>query len=308
MASDLSHVHATHGSVTDLLQSWSGQVDAALEQVITDLGETDPLAPFAAALRYSLLGPGKRIRPALVLATAEAFGVEADHAMPVALAFELIHAYSLVHDDLPCMDDDDMRRGRPTSHKVYGDAVATLVGDGLQAEAFALVSSAQHLPAQVRTDIVTLLATNAGWRGMVGGQYLDIVTGRDASDAAALRDVHSRKTGALISAAVQAGAMIGNADPDARAACAAFGVSLGWLFQIVDDILDVVGVDEQMGRPAGSDERHDKVTALAVFGGVEAARRAADNELAHCLERATHIPNSGGALPAIASFVRTRDR
>ncbi len=295
------------GSVSDMLRAWGGQVDAALELVISDLGDADPLAPFAQALRYSLLGAGKRIRPALVLATAEAFDVAAAQAMPVALAFELIHAYSLVHDDLPCMDDDDMRRGRPTSHKVYGEGVATLVGDGLQAEAFALISSASHIPAQIRTDIVTLLATNAGWRGMVGGQYLDIVTGRDASDAAALRDVHSRKTGALISAAVQAGALIGGADAAAREACAAFGVSLGWLFQIVDDILDVVGDGEHMGRPAGSDERHDKVTALAVFGGVDAARRAADQELAYCLELAARIPNGGGALPAIASFVRTRD-
>jgi geranylgeranyl diphosphate synthase type II len=293
--------------VADILGAWKREVDGALEGVVDRLAAGTGLAPFADAIRYSLLGPGKRIRPALVRAAAATCDVDAAHALPVACAFELIHAYSLVHDDLPCMDDDDMRRGRPTSHKVYGDAIATLVGDALQAEAFAQVADAVHLSDGVRVRVLSLLANRAGWTGMVGGQYLDIVATHTARDFDALREVHSRKTGALIAGAVQAGAILGEVAEAVVEDFARFGRSLGWLFQLVDDILDVTGDDTRTGRPAGSDERHSKVTALAVFGGVEEARRAADEELERCLAFAADLPHGGGLLPVIASYVRTRD-
>jgi farnesyl diphosphate synthase/geranylgeranyl diphosphate synthase type II len=226
----------------------------------------------------------------------------------VAAAFELVHAYSLVHDDLPAMDDDDLRRGVPTSHKVYGDAVAVLVGDALQARAFELVATADGVPAEARIAIVEVLAHAAGWRGMVGGQYLDIDAARvDGDDLAALRDVHDRKTGALIAGAIEAGAIGAGANAETRAAFQRFGQELGWLFQLVDDLLDATGDAETLGKTPGKDARSGKVTAIDVFGGVEELRVAADEQLDLCLSLASQLPDGGGRLPRLAAFVHGRD-
>ncbi|MCW2956510.1 MAG: ispA [Thermoleophilia bacterium] len=293
---------ATAATLADL----RAMVDVALARAFS--ADDRSVAPLGRAIEYSLLAPGKRIRPVLALAASEACGADARAVAQVAAAFELVHAYSLVHDDLPAMDDDDLRRGVPTSHKVYGDGVAVLVGDALQARAFELVATDDAVSAQARIDIVALLARAAGWRGMVGGQFLDIDAERtDGADVAALRDVHDRKTGAMIAGAVEAGAIAAGAAPDVRDAFAHFGRELGWLFQLVDDLLDATGSSEQLGKTPGKDARDGKVTAIDAFGGVDGLRTAVDEQLARCLAAASTLPAGGGRLPSIARYVHGRD-
>lgn len=264
--------------------------------------------PLARAVDYSLLAPGKRVRPVLALLAAEASGADVAPIVPIAAAFELVHAYSLVHDDLPAMDDDDLRRGMPTSHRTYGEAVAILVGDALQARAFGLVAEAASVSAEARIEIVAILARAAGWQGMVGGQYLDIDEARtDDGDLASLRDVHDRKTGAMIAGAVEAGAVAAEVSAAERAAFAAFGRELGWLFQIVDDLLDATGSAEQLGKTPGKDARSGKVTAVDAFGGIDGLRRAVDEQLEHCLAAASTLPGGGGGLGDLARYVHGRD-
>ncbi len=287
------------GSLRDL-------VEPAVEAAFDDLASS--VAPLGEAIRYSLLAGGKRIRPMLCLAAANACDGDLAAIAPIAASFELVHAYSLVHDDLPAMDDDDLRRGVPTNHVVFGEATAILVGDALQARAFELVANATDVPAERRIAIVALLARAAGWQGMVGGQYLDIDETRiDHADLAALRDVHGRKTGALIAGAIQAGAIAAGADDEDAQRFAAFGHELGWLFQLVDDLLDATGSSESLGKTPGKDERSGKVTAVDAFGGVDALRAAVDEQLRTCLDLAASLPNGGGDLADVARFVHARD-
>lgn len=292
------------------LGRWRSLIDDRLERLIVPASVPE-LDELAAALRYSLLAPGKRIRPALVLAATEACGGAVADAVDVACAFELIHTYSLVHDDLPCMDDDDMRRGMPTSHRAFGEGVAVLVGDALQTRAFELLADVGDVGADqraMRLEIVGVLARASGWMGMVGGQHLDITQRHDGDDRAALRTMHDRKTGALISGAVEAGAIVAGASADTRAACARFGHELGWLFQLVDDMLDEVSSSEVLGKPQGSDARQDKVTALQIYGGIDGLAAAADLQLDRCMGAAGELPRGGSMLPSIARYVRHRTR
>lgn len=282
-------------------------VEPILESAFDELSGGS-VAPLGDAIRYSLLAGGKRIRPMLCLAAADAFDGDLPAVAPIAAAFELVHAYSLVHDDLPAMDDDALRRGMPTSHVVYGDATAILVGDALQARAFELVATASQVDAGARIAIVALLARAAGWRGMVGGQYLDIDESRvDHADVDALRDVHDRKTGALIAGAIEAGAIASGATSDDARHAAEFGRELGWLFQLVDDLLDATGDAEALGKTPGKDEASGKVTAIAAFGGTDALRTAVDEQLSRCLQLAAALPDGGGDLPDVARFVHARD-
>lgn len=297
-------------SVASELADLRASVDVELARAFS--ADDRSVAPLGAAIDYSLLAPGKRIRPVLALAAAEACGAELAPLARIAAAFELVHAYSLVHDDLPAMDDDDLRRGVPTSHKVYGDAVAVLVGDALQARAFELVATADGVSAEARIAIVEVLARAAGWRGMVGGQYLDIdetrsLAGEAGDELAALRDVHDRKTGALIAGAIVVGAIAAGAQTAVRAGFAEFGRELGWLFQLVDDLLDATGSAESLGKTPGKDARSGKVTAVDVFGGEAQLREAVDAQLERCLELAGKLPQGGGRLPRIARFVHGRD-
>jgi geranylgeranyl pyrophosphate synthase len=281
-------------------------VEPIIESAFDDAGSS--VEALGDAIRYSLLAGGKRIRPMLCLAAADACGGDLAAIAPIAAAFELVHAYSLVHDDLPAMDDDDLRRGVPTNHVVYGDATAILVGDALQARAFELVASADAIEACARIAIVELLARAAGWQGMVGGQYLDIDETRvDHADRAALRDVHDRKTGALIAGAIEAGAIAAGADRAVASHAASFGSELGWLFQLVDDLLDATGSAESLGKTPGKDEAAGKVTAMTAFGGIDGLRVAVDEQLDRCLELAATLPGGGGDLPDVARFVRARD-
>jgi geranylgeranyl diphosphate synthase type II len=262
------------------------------------------------AMRYSLLAGGKRIRPVLALATARAIHMDATTVLPLAAGLELIHTYSLIHDDLPAMDDDDLRRGRPTCHKVYGEHVAILAGDGLYAEAFHHILSAQRgEPARILAAVRELAAAT-GVAGMVGGQYLDVADTAPAGDAG-LRRLHELKTGRLIGSSVECVLILAGHPRPATIAFRAFAAELGVLFQIVDDILDVTGTDVALGKPRGSDERHGKRTYVSEFGLDGARRLAAESHRGATTALAAAAPMVDGVDPArdlrdITDFVWTR--
>jgi len=216
-------------------------------------------------MRYSLLAGGKRIRPVLTLATARALGRDPAEVLPTAAAIELIHTYSLIHDDLPAMDDDDLRRGRPTCHVAYGENVAILAGDGLFAEAYNLVLQRQPGEPPLVLSALREISEAIGVGGMVGGQYMDVAGGVDL-DPDGLRRMHELKTGRLIGASVAVAPILVGASEEAQLALGRFSGELGVLFQIVDDILDVTGSEEQTGKTSGSDERLGKRTYVSVFG------------------------------------------
>jgi geranylgeranyl diphosphate synthase type II len=236
-------------------------------------GDGAPTAGLGEAMRYSLLAGGKRIRPVLTLASARALGGDPAAVLPTAAALELVHTYSLIHDDLPAMDDDDLRRGRPTCHIAFGENVAILAGDGLMAEAYRLILERQAGEPERLLAALRALSDAIGVDGMVGGQYVD-VAGEAEVDADALRAMHSMKTGKLIAAAIGVAPLLLGAGESARIALGRFAAELGLLFQIVDDILDVTGSEEEMGKPSGSDERLGKRTYVSVFG-LERARELA---------------------------------
>jgi len=258
------------------------------------------------AMRYSLLAGGKRIRPVLALATAEALGHDPDDVLPLAAAIELIHTYSLIHDDLPAMDDDDMRRGQPTCHVAYGEDVAILAGDALFAEAFRLVLTEQSGdPADV-IAAARELAAAVGADGMVGGQYMDVAAeGGGGGDADALRRLHELKTGRLIAASVVCVVLLCGATGPATLGLGRFAAELGVLFQIVDDILDVTGEDSELGKPSGSDERHGKRTYVSVFG-LDKARELARGSHSEVRAALAGVEGSTQQLEQIADYILTR--
>jgi len=259
------------------------------------------------AMRYSLLAGGKRIRPVLALATARAIGREPREVLPLAAALELIHTYSLIHDDLPAMDDDDLRRGRPTCHVKYGEDVAILAGDGLYAEAFRHVLSHQAGdPAHVLATVAELAAAT-GVNGMVGGQYID-VRGLVEDGGASLRRLHELKTGRLIGASIECVLLLDGARPGGTTLehFRSFAAELGVLFQIVDDILDVTGTEDTLGKPQGSDERHGKLTYVSQYGleGAREMARESHRSARDALRRAAQ--DGTGELEQITDFIYTR--
>jgi geranylgeranyl diphosphate synthase, type II len=253
------------------------------------------------AMRYSLLAGGKRIRPVLALATAEALGRSPVDVLPLAAAIEMIHTYSLIHDDLPAMDDDELRRGKPTCHVAYGEDVAILAGDGLFAEALGLALSEQRgEPANVLAAVREVVGA-AGVRGMVGGQYLDVSGDTDVE----LRHLHELKTGALIAASVGAVLALEGRDGPATMPFRRFAAELGVVFQIVDDILDVTGDEAETGKPRGSDERHGKATYVSVHG-LERARELARESHAKAREALSEAEGDTLTLRRIADYILTR--
>jgi geranylgeranyl diphosphate synthase type II len=256
------------------------------------------------AMRYSLLAGGKRIRPVLALATADALGREPAGVLPLGAALELIHTYSLIHDDLPAMDDDDTRRGKLTNHKVYGEDVAILAGDALFAEAVTHVLERQQgEPANVLAALREITAA-AAVSGMVGGQFVDI-TASDSLDAAGLRHLHELKTGRLIGASIGCVLRLAGVNGPATIPYTRFAAELGVLFQIVDDILDVTGDDEALGKPQGSDERHGKRTYVSVFG-LERARALARESHAKARAALEEADGATGTLEQITDYILTR--
>ena len=258
------------------------------------------------AMRYSLLAGGKRIRPVLALATGDALRMPRSDLLPLAGAIELIHTYSLIHDDLPAMDDDDVRRGRPTCHKAFGEDVAILAGDALYAEGFRLLLSRQRgEPASVLAAALELAAAT-GVDGMVGGQYID-VSGTALPGPDGLRQLHELKTGRLIAASVECVLLIaGNLGPDTINAFGAFASELGVLFQIVDDILDVIGSVETLGKPQGSDERLGKRTYVTEFGLDGARELAAGSRERARAALAQAAPSGAAELEQLTDFIATR--
>ncbi len=257
------------------------------------------------AMRYSLLAGGKRIRPVLALATAQALGRDPAAVLPLAAAIELIHTYSLIHDDLPAMDDDDLRRGRLTCHKAFGEDVAILAGDGLYAEAFRLLLSAQPGEPAGVLAAARELAGATGVQGMVGGQYID-VTETAPEGAAGLRRLHELKTGRLIAASIECVLLLGGTHkPATISSFHAFAGELGVLFQIVDDILDVTGSQETLGKQQGSDERLGKRTYVTEFG-LEGARRLADEAHARAREALAAGAADTTELEQITDFIANR--
>jgi geranylgeranyl diphosphate synthase type II len=262
------------------------------------------------AVRYSVFAGGKRLRPILVLAAAEAAGGQVEHALPAAAAIELIHTYSLIHDDLPAMDDDDFRRGRPTCHKVYGEALAILAGDALLTQAFILLSgepSSIRADAVARLRVINEIAQAAGSRGMVGGQVVDILQEDREVDLATLLYLHTHKTGSLIRACLRVGGIISSAGSEQMEALTRYGDRIGLAFQIVDDILDLEGSLEALGKRAGSDLRKKKATFPGLLGLEESRQRARSlvGEAKHAL---SVFGDRGAALGAIADYVVVRRR
>jgi geranylgeranyl diphosphate synthase type II len=280
-------------------------VDAALERFLP--GEDVQPPTVHRAMRYSVQAGGKRLRPILVIAGAEAVGAPPATVMPTACALEMIHTYSLIHDDLPAMDDDDYRRGRLTNHKVFGDAVAILAGDALLTLAFKLVADNAALVSDPRVvcDVVAAIAEASGTFGMVGGQVVDIESEGKAITPETLEYIHRHKTAALLRGSLWVGARLGGADVAALAAIDDAGQSLGLAFQIVDDILDVEGSLEALGKTAGSDVRKQKATYPALHG-LEVSRREARRLIEEAKSRLAVFGDRATPILALADFVIER--
>lgn len=280
-------------------------IEAALEtQVGLAIGADADLAPFATALRYPIAAGGKRLRPILLLATVEALGGDVEAALPSACALELIHTFSLVHDDLPALDDDSLRRGLPTTHIEFGEDVAILVGDGLLALAFRLIAEAATTPAAARLAVVGELAQATD--GMVRGQYLDLRPVANP-DETSLRRMCSLKTGCLIEAGVRMGLALVAADSATTTAYAAFAAELGVGFQIVDDVLDATSTTDTLGKTAGADVANERSTFVTILGLAE-ARGAAERSWQATERLLAALPGRPAALAAIAELVYHRDR
>ena len=281
-----------------------GRYRAAVEEALQSLFlRNKPYGRLQEAMRYSLLAGGKRVRPVMTLAFCEALGGEARQALPLGAALECVHTYSLIHDDLPCMDDDDLRRGRPTCHKVYGETMAVLAGDALQAEAFRLISHASGLSAEQRIDAVHTLSAACGGDGMVAGQALD-VEGL-ACDEASLRDLCLRKTGGLLGAAADLGCIAAGADAEARRLALSYAEHIGLAFQVRDDMLDVIADQEEFGKPVGSDKEEGKRTFVDLLG-LEGCGKLVEEETALAKGSVSGFPRGGFLLELADSLADRR--
>ncbi|ABQ26363.1 polyprenyl synthetase family protein [Geotalea uraniireducens] len=282
-------------------------VDEALDRFLPKADEL----PFSLhkSMRYSVFAGGKRIRPILMLAACDAVGGDISLAMPAACAMEMIHTYSLIHDDLPAMDDDDFRRGNPTNHKVFGEAIAILAGDALLTEAFILMSRVEpsaSLPPEAVLRVIQEISHCAGSHGMVGGQVVDMESeGKAEMDLATVQYIHTHKTGALIKASVKAGAILGGADEARLASLTTYGEAIGLAFQIADDILDIEGTTEEIGKDAGSDEARGKATYPAVMGLAESKKRAVEL-VDMALESLAGFDHRADPLRDIATYIVKR--
>jgi len=283
-------------------------VDDALERYMPE--PHGPAAALIKAMNYSLFAGGKRLRPILCIAGAEAVGGDAQKVMPVACALELIHTYSLIHDDLPAMDNDDLRRGKPTSHKVFGEAMAILAGDGLLTEAFnmlARLEAPERASSGILKKIISLIATASGWQGMVGGQAVDIQSEGKAIDAAVMDYIHSHKTGALITASVTSGAVLGGGTGMQMDAVGLYGEKIGLAFQIADDILDIEGNAEEMGKGVGGDSKKGKNTFPSVYG-LNESKEILNLSIDAAIKSLENFDNKADPLRQIARYIIERKK
>jgi geranylgeranyl diphosphate synthase, type II len=292
--------------MTDYLARRKAQIDGALEGLIPG-AEIYPPAIFQ-AVRYSLFAGGKRLRPILCLAAAEAIGGEGEAVLPVACAIEMIHTYSLIHDDLPAMDDDDYRRGRLTSHKVFGEDIAILAGDALLTEAFQIMTRREQMPGippERLLDVAREIAAAAGWFGMVGGQILDVQSAGKGVDLETLHAIHRMKTGAMIRVSLRAGAILAGASEGSLTALTDYGERIGLAFQIADDILNVEGDRTLLGKGTGSDAARGKVTFPALMG-IEPSRARAQELVAGAVAALSLFDGRAEPLRGIARYVLAR--
>ena len=287
---------------------WAHQELAAVEAALEAWVPQDAPAGLGQAMRYGVLDGGKRLRPLLVLASCQAVAGDRNAALRAAVAVELIHAYSLVHDDMPCMDNDVLRRGKPTVHVKHGEAQAMLAGDAMQALAFEVLTPDEGMSAELQARLTALLARSAGHAGMAGGQAIDLASIGHSLDEAALRDMHRRKTGALLQASVMMGAACGHTSATTRAALSDYGAAIGLAFQVVDDILDVTQSAATLGKTAGKDLHHNKPTFVTVLG-LQAARQHARGLLqqAHAALQRSGLGVAAGLLAVLADKVVERE-
>ncbi|MBW2625245.1 MAG: polyprenyl synthetase family protein [Deltaproteobacteria bacterium] len=280
-------------------------VEEALEVALPQ--QDGPETRVVEAMRYSLFAGGKRLRPILCLAASEAVGGNLKAAMPAGCALEMIHTYSLIHDDLPAMDDDDLRRGKPTNHKVFGEAIAILAGDGLLTEAFVLLSDYNSLLPERAVQVIGVIAEAASYRGMVGGQVVDILSQNKRAELETVQQMHSRKTAALIAAATESGALSGKGSEAQVAALARYGRAIGLAFQIADDILDIEGDTELLGKTTGADEARGKVTYPAAVG-LQRSRQAANEMVNDALAALEGFDDRANPLRSLANYIITRKK
>ena len=292
--------------LADYLQRRQKWVEEALKRWVPGENEFPP--PVHQAMRYSLFAGGKRLRPILVLAAAEAVGGSVRDVLPLACSFELIHTYSLIHDDLPSMDNDDMRRGKPTSHKVFGEALAILAGDALLTEAFHLAARPEvmkKVSARRRIQALWHLARAAGSQGMVGGQTMDILTQGQPVDSGTLEYIHAHKTGWLIAASVAVGAIVGGATARQLRNLQGYGEKLGLAFQITDDLLDETGEEAKLGKAVGKDQIKGKATYPGLYG-IPESRRRAERLVEEAIQHLQPFDRRANPLREIARFILSR--
>ncbi len=291
--------------VASALDRFAGRMEDTLEVLLP--AADGPEARVCEAMRYSALGGGKYIRPYLLATGAAMFDVPAGRALRAGAAVEMVHAYSLIHDDLPTMDDDDMRRGRPSCHRQFDEATAILAGDALLSLSFEVLADAEtHPSGDVRCALVAALARASGARGMVGGQMIDLESEHSAIDAALIARMEKMKTGMLLAYSGRAAAILGEADEGACDALEAFGIELGLAFQIVDDLLDVEGNENDVGKKVGKDAEAGKATFVSALG-VDGARREARNAADSALSRLDPFGQRADDLRAVAEFVLSRN-
>ena len=290
-----------------VFEQWIERTLISFESALDGFVPADAPAGIGEVMRYAVLGGGKRLRPLLVLAACDAVYGEPQAAMCAACAVELIHAYSLVHDDMPCMDDDVLRRGKPTAHVQFGEAQAMLAGDAMQALAFEVLTPDGSGNPMLQARLCALLARSAGHAGMAGGQAIDLASVGQTLDECTLRDMHRRKTGVLLQASVMMGAACGLADAKALAALSDYGAAIGLAFQVVDDILDVTQDSTVLGKTAGKDRDANKPTYVSVLG-LEAAGKLAEQlrDQAHRALEASGLTNTAW-LSLLADMVVERD-
>ena len=292
---------ATTAPILRYLDAWTPRVDARLDALLPPADAEPPV--IHEAMRYSVLAGGKRLRPALVLLGARAAGGGEEPVLGIACAVELMHTYSLIHDDLPAMDDDDVRRGRPSCHKKFGEAVAILAGDALNTSAFAVI--AETAPDKSRVaDLVLELCRAAGTAGMVGGQVADLAGEGGSATVDAVRSIHERKTGALLCSSLRLGALAVGAPPDVLDRLTGYGSRMGLAFQIVDDVLDEEGLSAEMGKKAGKDRARGKLTFPAAIGAKE-SRALAARLLGEADELVARRP-AGDLLASLSAHILTR--
>ena len=279
-------------------------IEKKLHEIVKDIQAPEPLKD---AMLYSLQAGGKRIRPLYTLAVLHELDIQNEDAIIVASTIEMIHTYSLIHDDLPAMDNDDLRRGKPTNHKVFGEALAILAGDALLTIAFGIIARLQNISAELKIDLLDKLSFSAGAEGMVGGQVLDMLGEGNSLTLEQLEEVHVNKTGALLSYSILAGAIIANAPEKVMNALEKYAFHIGLAFQIQDDILDIEGTSEQLGKTAGKDLKNEKNTYPSILT-LEGAKKELQNQYNHAFQALENVQMQEGLLVEFANYITKRSK